>query len=73
MGLSVLSELDGSEVKSRVQAQQSFGQLVRAAWERRKARSAGHAQGDTPVDETPPAAKAASTAVEVPSGTTGEG
>src|SRR6187431_550317 len=38
MGLSVLSELDGSEVKSRVQAQQSFGELVRAAWQRRKAR-----------------------------------
>jgi flagellar biogenesis protein FliO len=41
MGLSVLSELDGSEVKSRVQAQQSFGELVRAAWQRRKARGAG--------------------------------
>src|SRR5262245_63726892 len=40
MGLSVLSELDGSEVKSRVQAQQSFGELVRAAWQRRKARKA---------------------------------
>src|SRR5215207_7291232 len=41
MGLSVLSELDGNEVKSRVQAQQSFGELVRAAWQRRKARAAG--------------------------------
>src|SRR5262245_40884641 len=40
MGLSVLSELDAGEVKSRVQAQQSFGELVRAAWQRRKARKA---------------------------------
>jgi flagellar biogenesis protein FliO len=42
MGLSVLSELDAGEVKSRVQAQQSFGELVRAAWNRRKARAAGN-------------------------------
>jgi len=41
MGLSVLSELDGNEVKSRVQAHQSFGDLVRAAWNRRKARATG--------------------------------
>lgn len=46
MGLSVLSELDGSEVKSRVQAQQSFGELVRAAWQRRK--SARTASSTTP-------------------------
>lgn len=44
MGLSVLSELDGSEVKSRVQAQQSFGDLVRAAWGRRKARAAAQSE-----------------------------
>src|SRR5512139_1501263 len=36
MGLSVLTELDAAEVKARVQAQQSFGELVRAAWQRRK-------------------------------------
>ncbi|HEY5921080.1 MAG TPA: flagellar biosynthetic protein FliO [Kofleriaceae bacterium] len=47
MGLSVLTELDGSEVKSRVAAQQSFGELVRAAWERRKARRAGEASAVT--------------------------
>ena len=41
MGLSVLSELDGSEVKQRVQAQQSFADLVRSAWTRRKERAAG--------------------------------
>src|SRR5262245_19341961 len=40
MGLSVLSELDGGEVRTRVQQQQSFGELVRAAWLRRKGR--GH-------------------------------
>ena len=43
MGLSVLSELDGGEVRSRVQAQQSFGELVRAAWMRRKGRVASRA------------------------------
>jgi flagellar protein FliO/FliZ len=41
MGLSVLSELDAGEVRARVQAQPSFGELVRAAWLRRKARGAG--------------------------------
>jgi flagellar biogenesis protein FliO len=41
MGLSVLSELDAGEVRARVQAQPSFGELVRAAWQRRKARGAG--------------------------------
>lgn len=40
MGLSVLSELDGGEVRSRVQSRQSFGELVRAAWLRRKGRAA---------------------------------
>jgi flagellar biogenesis protein FliO len=40
MGLSVLSELDAGEVKARVQAQPSFGELVRAAWLRRRGRSA---------------------------------
>src|SRR5262249_123675 len=38
MGLSVLSELEAGEVKSRVTAQPSFGELVRAAWQRRKQR-----------------------------------
>lgn len=36
MGLSVLSELDAAEVKSRVAPQQSFADLVRGAWSRRK-------------------------------------
>lgn len=39
MGLSVLSELDAGEVRSRVQAQPSFGELVRQAWLRRKGRA----------------------------------
>jgi flagellar biogenesis protein FliO len=50
MGLSVLSELDGSEVKARVQAQPSFGELVRAAWMRRKARGAGATNGGPESD-----------------------
>jgi flagellar biogenesis protein FliO len=36
MGLSVLSELDGAEVKARVAARPSFGELVRNAWRRRR-------------------------------------
>jgi flagellar biogenesis protein FliO len=35
MGLSVLSELDGSEVRARVGQQQTFADLVRGAWRRR--------------------------------------
>src|SRR5665647_726897 len=34
MGLSVLSELDGGEVRARAVPRQSFGELVRAAWMR---------------------------------------
>ncbi len=36
MGLSVLSELDAAEVKSRAVPQPSFADLVRGAWQRRK-------------------------------------
>jgi flagellar biogenesis protein FliO len=37
MGLSVLSELDGSEVRARTVPKQSFGDLVRNAWGKRTA------------------------------------
>jgi flagellar biogenesis protein FliO len=36
MGLSVLSELDGAEVRARVVERPSFGELVKQAWARRK-------------------------------------
>src|SRR5579862_6155558 len=36
MGLSVLTELDGAEVRARAVPAQSFGDLVRAAWTRRR-------------------------------------
>lgn len=36
MGLSVLSELDGGEVRARAIERPSFGELVRAAWSRRR-------------------------------------
>ena len=36
MGLSVLSELDAAEVRARVVPTRSFGELVRAAWNRRR-------------------------------------
>lgn len=45
MGLSVLSELDPGEVRARVVARPTFGELVRTAWLRRKRRGAP----DTPV------------------------
>jgi flagellar protein FliO/FliZ len=35
MGLSVLSELDGSEVRARVEARPTFAELVRNAWQKR--------------------------------------
>ena len=41
MGLSVLSELDGAEVRARTPVRQSFGELVRTAWLRRRATKAG--------------------------------
>ena len=37
MGLSVLSELDAAEVRARAVPRQSFAELVRAAWTKRKA------------------------------------
>jgi flagellar biogenesis protein FliO len=46
MGLSVLSELDGGEVRARVSERPSFGELVRKAWSRRRGlRGAGEAGG----------------------------
>jgi flagellar biogenesis protein FliO len=36
MGLSVLSELDGGEVRARMVERPSFGEMVRAAWSRRR-------------------------------------
>ena len=36
MGLSVLSELDGGEVRARVVERPTFGELVKQAWARRK-------------------------------------
>ena len=35
LGLSVLTELDAAEVRARIVPQRSFGELVRAAWNRR--------------------------------------
>jgi flagellar protein FliO/FliZ len=46
MGLSVLSELDASEVRARVVPRQRFTELVRAAWARRRG-------GKPPGDEAP--------------------
>ena len=54
MGLSVLSELDGSEVRARAAAQPTFGELVRRAWARR--RGPGDALKDATSDATTAAA-----------------
>jgi flagellar biogenesis protein FliO len=45
LGLSVLTELDAAEVRARVVPRQSFAELVRAAWTKRKA---------PPAAESPP-------------------
>ncbi|MEO8705707.1 MAG: flagellar biosynthetic protein FliO [Kofleriaceae bacterium] len=48
MGLSVLTELDGNEVRARVVPRTTFADLVRTAWARRKKR------GEPTPSETPP-------------------
>jgi flagellar biogenesis protein FliO len=40
MGLNVLSELDGGEVRARVGARPTFADLVKAAWARRRGKAA---------------------------------
>jgi flagellar biogenesis protein FliO len=45
MGLSVLSELDGSAVRSRVVERPTFADMVKAAWARRKSGGAGGGGG----------------------------
>ena len=45
MGLSVLSELDGDEVRARAVSRPSFGELVRAAWSRRRGIAGADAAG----------------------------
>jgi flagellar biogenesis protein FliO len=49
MGLSVLSELDAGEVRARAVPRQSFGELVRAAWQRRRG---GADADDKPTEAT---------------------
>ena len=52
MGLSVLSELDGSEVRARVEARPTFGEMVRTAWQKRiAARKAANEKPDETPDE----------------------
>jgi flagellar biogenesis protein FliO len=60
MGLSVLSELDGGEVRARVEARPTFGEMVRAAWRKRVERWArpevreAEAASSTDVAGAPP-------------------
>lgn len=55
MGLSVLSELDGSEVRSRMIDRPTFGELVKQAWSRRKGlgRPVATATGATSATDSP--------------------
>jgi len=53
MGLSVLSELDAAAVRSRAVPQQSFADLVRGAWQRRK----GLASAEAPLPPAEPASE----------------
>lgn len=45
MGLSVLSELDSSAVRSRVETRPTFGELVRQAWLKRRGGVGGGSAG----------------------------
>ena len=59
MGLSVLSELDAGEVRARAAVQTSFGDLVKAAWQRRRGGASGAAgSGAPPARVTEPEADA---------------
>lgn len=51
MGLSVLSELDAAEVKSRIVPQQSFADLVRGAWQRRRGLASASAAATAPAED----------------------
>jgi len=51
MGLSVLSELDGGEVRARVAERPSFGELVRTAWQRKRSAASGARPAPEPMDE----------------------
>jgi flagellar biogenesis protein FliO len=55
MGLSVLSELDGAEVRARTPVRQSFGELVRTAWLRRRSAKSPNAEPEAvPPPSTDP-------------------
>jgi flagellar biogenesis protein FliO len=69
MGLSVLSELDAAEVKSRVMPRQSFADLVRGAWQKRRGLAA--TAGDVPAETRGRDSDATSTR-DVPAETRGQ-
>lgn len=50
MGLSVLTELDAAEVRARAVPRQSFAELVRAAWTKRKAPPPEAAPAESPPE-----------------------
>lgn len=54
MGLSVLSELDGDVVRARHVPRQRFGELVRAAWDRRRVGKPVEPVVPVAVDEAAP-------------------
>src|ERR1043165_2365757 len=57
MGLSVLSELDGNEVRARVEARPTFAEMVRSAWDKRvrgKVTRAADKPDESPPSDAPP-------------------
>jgi flagellar biogenesis protein FliO len=53
MGLSVLSELDGEQVRARATSRPTFGELVRQAWTRRRTRGEVGVEPVTGAGSTP--------------------
>jgi flagellar protein FliO/FliZ len=54
MGLSLLAELDGGEVRARVVERPNFGELVRSAWQRRRGANPDEALDHHRVDQATP-------------------
>ncbi len=54
MGLSLLAELDGGEVRARAVERRSFGELVRSAWQRRRGAALDVAPDRGRQDQAPP-------------------
>jgi flagellar biogenesis protein FliO len=69
MGLSVLSELDAAEVKTRIVKPQTFADLVKTAWSKRKGLGvATDVSAETPAGQERPAVGQGDVSAETPAG-----